>query len=161
MHEIAEWETKLQKEEGPVPGSQRYDFNEDELLPCHYFDFMYGTSTGGLISVMLARLRMTVPQCLEIYRRVGHELFGHRRNVLPLATKYHHRPLEKAVQDIVRQYCKKHDSCTGGDWHPWDSEDEAEAQANTSVISSLQSSTTWSSADDSVRETPVERICQS
>jgi hypothetical protein len=163
MHEIALQEVKLQKEEGPVPGSQRHNFNEDELLPCHYFDFMYGTSTGGLISVMLARLRMTVPQCLEIYRKVGHELFGHRRNVLPLATKYHHKPLEKAVQEIVRQYCKEHDSCIGDDWHPWDPEDETGAEVNRSAISSLQSSTTWSSADGSIpiRGKPVERICQS
>ena len=28
-------------------------FVEAELLPCHYFDFMYGTSTGGLIATML------------------------------------------------------------------------------------------------------------
>jgi hypothetical protein len=161
MHEVALEEVKQQEEEGPVLGSQRRDFNEDELLPCHYFDFMYGTSTGGLISVMLARLRMTVPQCLEIYRKVGHELFGHRRNVLPLATKYHHKPLEKAVQDIVRQYCKEHDSCTGDDWHPWDPDDESGAEANRSVISSLQSSTTWSSADGSVHGKPMERICQS
>ena len=98
MHEIAQCERRLQEEEGPVPGSTRREFDENDLLPCHYFDYMYGTSTGGLISVMLARLRMTVPQCLEIYRRVGHELFGHRRNILPLATKYHHKPLEKAVR---------------------------------------------------------------
>src|SRR3954465_15801039 len=115
MHEIAICERRLQEEEGPVPGSTRSEFNEDELLPCHYFDYMYGTSTGGLISVMLARLRMTVPQCLEIYRQVGNDLFGHRRNVLPLATKYHHKPLERAVQRIVREYCKNHNSCDGND----------------------------------------------
>jgi len=27
-------------------GKDLCDFDEDELLPCHYFDFMYGTSTG-------------------------------------------------------------------------------------------------------------------
>ncbi|KAF2195450.1 FabD/lysophospholipase-like protein [Zopfia rhizophila CBS 207.26] len=120
MHEVAECEKRFEDEEGPVPGSERHKFDEDELLPCHYFDYMYGTSTGGLISVMLGRLRMTVPQCLELYRAVGNDLFGHRRNVLPLATKYHHRPLEKAVQRIVKEYCKYHgDSCDGKDWHPW------------------------------------------
>jgi hypothetical protein len=37
---------------------------EEELLPCHYFDFMYGTSTGGLIATtMLGRLRMTTTEC--------------------------------------------------------------------------------------------------
>lgn len=162
MHEVAECERRLQKELGPVDGSERRDFNEDELLPCHYFDYMYGTSTGGLISVMLARLRMTVPQCLEIYRRVGHELFGHRRNVLPLATKYHHKPLEKAVQDIVRQYCKHHESCNGADMHPWYPDEEVTPEP--SVLSSLGSSGTWSSTRASNTGRPIkptERICQS
>ncbi|KAF2821644.1 FabD/lysophospholipase-like protein [Ophiobolus disseminans] len=164
MHEIAECETRLQKEEGPVAGSTRQAFNENELLPCHYFDYMYGTSTGGLISVMLARLRMTVPQCLEIYRRVGHELFGHRRNVLPLATKYHHKPLEKAVQEIVSQYCKHHEDCDGNDWHPWDTEVEEDVQASTikTPNGSVGDSSTWSSAaGKSSTVKPTERICQS
>lgn len=135
MHEVAECEKRLQDEEGPVAGSKRWTFNEDELLPCHYFDYMYGTSTGGLISVMLARLRMTVPQCLEIYRQVGEDLFGHRRNVLPLATKYRHKPLEKAVQRIVREYCKNHNSCDGNDWHPWavDDKDSESSMSSSSI----------------------------
>ncbi|KAF2876676.1 acyl transferase/acyl hydrolase/lysophospholipase [Massariosphaeria phaeospora] len=145
MHEIAECERRLQDEEGPVSGSERQEFDEDELLPCHYFDYMYGTSTGGLISVMLARLRMTVPQCLDIYRQVGNDLFGHRRNVLPLATKFHHKPLEKAVQTIVKEFCKHHEACDGKDWHPWNV-DEKESEA------SLSSNTTPGR---------TERICQS
>ncbi|KAI2482367.1 hypothetical protein Ptr902_06748 [Pyrenophora tritici-repentis] len=100
---------------------------------------------------MLARLRMSVPQCLEIYRKVGHELFGQRRNMLPLATKYHHRPLEKAVQDIVRKYCKEHESCTGDDWHPWDPEGETSAHSI-----AVSSAATWTNGTK-----PVERICQS
>ncbi|KAH7392276.1 acyl transferase/acyl hydrolase/lysophospholipase [Phaeosphaeria sp. MPI-PUGE-AT-0046c] len=162
MHEIAECEQRLQQEEGPVAGSTRRNFNEDELLPCHYFDYMYGTSTGGLISVMLARLRMTIPQCLEIYRRVGHELFGHRRNILPLATKYHHKPLEKAVQEIVAQYCKQHEECDGNDWHPWHPEVE-NLDASVSTVktqhSSVANSATWSSTRSTSK--PTERICQS
>jgi hypothetical protein len=155
MREVAECERRLQKEEGPVPGSTRQNFNEDDLLPCHYFDFMYGTSTGGLIAVMLARLRMTVPQCLEIYRRVGQDLFGHRRTSIPLATKYHHKPLEKAVKDIVRQYCKNHDNCDGDDWHPWETDKDQSGSMEASKTSDRSS--TWSST--STR--PVERICQS
>ncbi|KAF2747122.1 FabD/lysophospholipase-like protein [Sporormia fimetaria CBS 119925] len=131
-HEIVECEKRLQEEEGPVKDSTRHTFNQDELLLCHYFDYMYGTSTGGLISVMLARLRMTVPQCLEIYRQVGNDLFGHRRSVLPLATKYRHKPLEKAVQRIVREYCKCHENCDGHDWHPWNIDDKAENASSAS-----------------------------
>lgn len=33
------------------------------LKPCDYFDLIGGTSTGGLIAIMLARLRMSVDEC--------------------------------------------------------------------------------------------------
>lgn len=149
MHEVAKCEIRLQEEEGPVPGSTRREFIEDELLPAHYFDYMYGTSTGGLISVMLGRLRMTVPQCLEIYRDVGDNLFGKRRNMLPLATKYHHKPLEKAVQRIVKEYCKHHgDNCKGDDWHPWRANMEDDPKERNKSSSSLGS------------QPQTERICQ-
>jgi len=153
MHDIAECERRLQDELGPIPDSTRRTFDENELLPCHYFDYMYGTSTGGLISVMLARLRMTIPQCLEIYRKVGEDLFGHRRNMLPLATKYHHRPLEKAVQSIVSGYCKHHAGCKGDDWHPW-IVDENKSVADSAGSEGLSSS--WSSTSGK-----TDRICQS
>lgn len=103
MHEVAVWENFLEQREKPV--GQRMVFREEELLPCHYFDFMYGTSTGGLIATLLGRLRMPVPVCLEIYKEVGHQLFGRRRSNLPLATKYDHEPLERAVKRIVQTHC--------------------------------------------------------
>jgi len=119
MHEVAIWEQKLEADEIEDP-AQRRKFVEDELRPCHYFDYMYGTSTGGLIAMMLGRLRMTVSQCLELYREVGNDLFGHKRSIIPLTTKYHHGPLEKAVQRIVAKHCPIHTDCDGLDWHPWD-----------------------------------------
>lgn len=103
-------------------GSTRPGIIEDELRPCHYFDFMYGTSTGGLIATLLGRLRLTVPQCLELYREVGNDLFGTKRSVVPFATKYDHRPLEEAVKKIVQKHCVQHDHCDGEDWNPWNME---------------------------------------
>jgi len=94
-------------------GTKRRAYVEKELLPCHYFDFMYGTSTGGLISTMLGRLRMTVSECLDIYRSVGDDLFGKRKSSIPLATKYYHEPLELAVQAIVGRRCTEHEKCDG------------------------------------------------
>lgn len=44
--------------------------------PCEIFDLIVGTSTGGLIAVMLGRLGMTVEECLECYRTVGQNVFG-------------------------------------------------------------------------------------
>ena len=34
-------------------------------LPCQYFDLIGGTSTGGLIALMLGRLRMVPPDIPE------------------------------------------------------------------------------------------------
>lgn len=39
---------------------QRQIGAEDTPLPCQYFDLIGGTSTGGLIAIMLGRLRMVV-----------------------------------------------------------------------------------------------------
>jgi hypothetical protein len=98
--------------------SAKKALTEEELLPCHYFDFMYGTSTGGLIATILGRLRMSVTEALELYRKVGDDLFGKRRSSVPLRTKYHHEPLEQAVRDIVSSRCHQHENCDGNDLHP-------------------------------------------
>ncbi|KAF2769519.1 FabD/lysophospholipase-like protein [Teratosphaeria nubilosa] len=127
MHEVWIWEQKLEQEDsdganGTAPTIADL-LSEEELLPCHYFDFMYGTSTGGLIATILGRLRMTVSEGLELYRKVGDDLFGKRRSNVPLMTKYHHEPLEKAVQDIVGARCHDHQDCDGkDDLHPWDTD---------------------------------------
>ncbi len=44
--------------------------------PCDIFDLIAGTSTGGIIAVMLGRLHMTVDECIEVYERLGKEVFG-------------------------------------------------------------------------------------
>lgn len=103
-----------------LPAAETTVMRDDDLLPCHYFDFMYGTSTGGLIATILGRLRMTVPEALELYRKVGNDLFGVRRSRVPLRTKYYHEPLEKAVREIVKSRCKEHPDCDGNDLHPWE-----------------------------------------
>ena len=123
MHKVYEWERRIRadtpqaafSDDDPLP-------DENDLLPCHYFDYMYGTSTGGLIATMLGRLRMSIPQCLEVYREVGESLFGSKRSILPLTTKYDHKPLVHAVRDIVKAHCKQHTGdgeCDGNDWYPW------------------------------------------
>ncbi|CAF9926729.1 MAG: hypothetical protein ALECFALPRED_003516 [Alectoria fallacina] len=54
-------------------------FNDSLFLPCHYFDYGAGTSTGGLISIMLFCLRMTVHDCINEYKILGDKIFGHPR----------------------------------------------------------------------------------
>lgn len=58
--------------------------------------------------------------------QVGNDLFGKRRSVVPLTTKYRHKPLEEAVKEIVKRHCKTHPNgtCDGNDWFPWNIEEE-------------------------------------
>ncbi|KAF1982247.1 FabD/lysophospholipase-like protein, partial [Aulographum hederae CBS 113979] len=45
--------------------------NKDrKYWPYHYFDYISGTSTGGLIAVMLGRLHLTVDQAIANYKRM-------------------------------------------------------------------------------------------
>ncbi|KAK3321368.1 acyl transferase/acyl hydrolase/lysophospholipase [Cercophora scortea] len=82
-------------------------------LPCHYFDFICGTSTGGLITIMLSRLRMPVEDCLEEYKRLAGNVFGkprliHKVGVLGAIgvtkqTKFKTEKLEHAIKDVLRR----------------------------------------------------------
>jgi len=44
--------------------------------PCDVFDLIVGTSTGGIIAVMLGRLHMTIDECITQYEQVGGQVFG-------------------------------------------------------------------------------------
>lgn len=81
--------------------------------PCDYFDLIIGTSTGGLIALMLGRLGMSVDACIEAYKKLSKDIFEHRK---PLArvtlgtsrilrkTLYSATVLEKVVQGIIAEH---------------------------------------------------------
>ncbi|KAK4443660.1 hypothetical protein QBC34DRAFT_476804, partial [Podospora aff. communis PSN243] len=46
-------------------------------LPCDVFDLIVGTSTGGLIAIMLGRLHMSIDDCLKQYETTSAAVFGH------------------------------------------------------------------------------------
>lgn len=65
--------------------------HEERYSPCHYFDYMAGTSTGGYVSIsfksikvliktsivaiMLSRLRMSIDDCIDEFVNIGTTLF--------------------------------------------------------------------------------------
>ena len=46
-----------------------------EPKPCDVFDLIVGTSTGGLIAMMLGRLHMAIDECIEQYETLGRKVF--------------------------------------------------------------------------------------
>ncbi|KAK0187030.1 acyl transferase/acyl hydrolase/lysophospholipase [Armillaria mellea] len=44
--------------------------------PCEYFDLIGGTSTGGLIAIMLGRLKMSTMEALEKYTQISRMVFS-------------------------------------------------------------------------------------
>ncbi|GLB44861.1 putative patatin-like phospholipase [Lyophyllum shimeji] len=50
--------------------------SDPNVKPCQYFDMMTGTSTGGLIAIMLGRLRMTILECIEVYTTLASQIFS-------------------------------------------------------------------------------------
>ena len=83
----------------------------DELTPCDVFDLIVGTSTGGLIAIMLGRLHMTVDQCIEQYEVLGKKVFGKTQwadqtgrlfKGMLKRPFYDIKTLQKAVQSVIR-----------------------------------------------------------
>ncbi|KAH7323806.1 acyl transferase/acyl hydrolase/lysophospholipase [Rhexocercosporidium sp. MPI-PUGE-AT-0058] len=80
----------------------------DLFLPCHYFTYVGGTSTGGLISIMLSRFRMSVNDCISEYKSLGERVFAHPRQLSTgglLWHKFGWRPLEDAIKGVTSRYC--------------------------------------------------------
>ncbi|PKY06436.1 phospholipase, patatin family protein [Aspergillus campestris IBT 28561] len=80
---------------------------EDPPKPCDYFDMIGGTGSGGLIAIMLGRLKMDIYQCIHAYKRLMQHVFTRKR--LSLGTglgskaKYDSRRLESALKTILKE----------------------------------------------------------
>jgi patatin-like phospholipase/acyl hydrolase len=81
--------------------------DDAQIRPCDFFDLICGTSTGGLIALMLGRLRMTVDECIGAYIKLSMEIFGKRNSFATLkrlggGAQYSARLLEEKVKNIVK-----------------------------------------------------------
>ncbi|KAF2179206.1 FabD/lysophospholipase-like protein [Zopfia rhizophila CBS 207.26] len=80
---------------------------ESPPKPCDYFDMIGGTSTGGLIAIMLGRLGMTVDECIDAYVSLSDRVFRKQRHRLTIKGQVQGRfdsdELERAIKEIVRR----------------------------------------------------------
>ncbi|KAL4914979.1 acyl transferase/acyl hydrolase/lysophospholipase [Aspergillus aurantiobrunneus] len=54
---------------------------ESPPKPCDFFDMIGGTGSGGLLALMLGRLKMDIDQCIIGYTRLCKHVFGRRKRL--------------------------------------------------------------------------------
>lgn len=78
---------------------------ESPPKPCDYFDMIGGTSTGGLIAIMLGRLQMTVDECIDAYTFLSNKVFEKKSHRVTIKGKIQGRfdtaKLEQEVKKIL------------------------------------------------------------
>ncbi|PVI00123.1 FabD/lysophospholipase-like protein [Periconia macrospinosa] len=99
MESIAQEEKRL---------GRRPNNDTTALKPCDYFDLIGGTSTGGIIAVLLSRLRLDCKQCIRIYSTLAQQIFEHDRSIkvygvkIPTgASRFSGTVLERAIKKAL------------------------------------------------------------
>ncbi|KAJ3516977.1 hypothetical protein NLJ89_g797 [Agrocybe chaxingu] len=83
--------------------------------PHEYFDMMAGTSTGGLIAIMLGRLKMSVDECIEAYEKLASKIFNagimsQAGSASASGARYSATVLEEAIKEVVKTYAHDPDA---------------------------------------------------
>ncbi|KAJ7770434.1 acyl transferase/acyl hydrolase/lysophospholipase [Mycena metata] len=76
--------------------------------PCDYFDLIGGTSTGGLIALMLGRLQMSVEDAMKAYGELSKEVFSDVKSK-GHDGRFKASKLEKAIKRIVGRHSASQD----------------------------------------------------
>ena len=94
--------------------------------PCEEFDFIGGTSTGGyfmwnvdeesstdalcsIIAIMLGRLRMSVEECIQAYKKVAQQAFTPKTIRFPASPSgaFSASALKAAIVQTVHSFCSE------------------------------------------------------
>ncbi|KAI1761318.1 acyl transferase/acyl hydrolase/lysophospholipase [Hypoxylon sp. FL1150] len=77
-------------------------------LPYEVFDMIAGTSTGGLIAIMLGRLKMSIKECIKKYETIIDKVFPNSiwkegTEWLLKGQRYDATNLENIIKDLIRE----------------------------------------------------------
>ncbi|RSL68948.1 hypothetical protein CEP54_002498 [Fusarium duplospermum] len=78
--------------------------------PCDHFDLIVGTGTGGLIALMLGRLRLDLETCKELYVRLTRMVFETDKTIVGIpyrSTLFKASKLEEAIKAAVQEHTVK------------------------------------------------------
>ena len=75
--------------------------------PCDHFDLIVGTGTGGLIALMLGRLRLDLETCKELYVQMTRMVFETDKTIAGIpyrSTLFKASKLEEAIKQAVKEH---------------------------------------------------------
>ncbi|EDN10954.1 conserved hypothetical protein [Histoplasma mississippiense (nom. inval.)] len=75
--------------------------------PCDHFDLIAGTGTGGLIALMLGRLRLDLETCKDVYVRMTRRVFETDKTIAGIpyrSTLFKASKLEEAIRQCVWEH---------------------------------------------------------
>ncbi|KAI9884335.1 MAG: hypothetical protein M1823_003874 [Watsoniomyces obsoletus] len=75
--------------------------------PCDHFDLIAGTGTGGLIALMLGRLRLDLETCKDVYVRMTRRVFETDKTFAGIpyrSTLFKASKLEEAIRECVAEH---------------------------------------------------------
>ncbi|OAX78387.1 hypothetical protein ACJ72_07306 [Emergomyces africanus] len=87
--------------------------------PCDHFDLIAGTGTGGLIALMLGRLRLDLETCKDVYVRMTKRVFETDKTIAGIpyrSTLFKASKLEEAIRRCVWEHTVS--SAEGNDGSP-------------------------------------------
>ena len=116
------------------------------LRPCDYFDLICGTSTGGIIALLLGRLKLTVDEAMERYIMLSQSVFSVDRAHLALwkrsksgEPKFDEKILEQKMKETVSGcYGETEDSRL---YDPLQVEGRASRQCHVAVVAGIANDT--------------------
>jgi len=122
--------------------------------PCEHFDLIAGTGTGGLIAIMLGRLRMDIDTCKDVYVRMTKRVFETDKTFAGIpyrSTLFKASKLEEAIMECVREHTIHDDE--GNDT---DSLDIRSPMSPRSAHSSVYRSHSNASQYSRIGQTPID-----
>ncbi|KAH8653144.1 acyl transferase/acyl hydrolase/lysophospholipase [Tricladium varicosporioides] len=88
---------------------ERNKKNKDSIKPSQMFDLIGGTSTGGLIAIMLGRLEMDVDQCIIEYKNMFKRAFT-KKKMLPISllnhgiqARFDSAELAQSIEEVLKR----------------------------------------------------------
>ena len=73
--------------------------------PCEYSDLIGGKNTGGLIAIMLGRLRMAIYDCVDAYIELSDTAFVKRYWAMTIKGNVQGKFDSKQLERLSKKYC--------------------------------------------------------